>query len=162
MKIKILALNALIALGCVGLLNAAADAAKTLPPLILKGASETQTASFNSNRTTVDLYNRYQFIARGIDGGGNIEGMIKRLREYHNEDVRFWKEAAAKSFVEPQKPEKTGKGKQAKQAFEQAMKSYERRRSAAMKRYENQQAVATAYLTWLSDGVLPWIETLKK
>lgn len=162
MKFKIIAFSILIILGCVNPLNAAPDAAKRLPPLVLKGASETQIASFTTSNTTIDLYTRYQFLARTIDGGGDIEGAIKRLRESYQNDINFWKTEAAKPFVEPRKPEQNGKGKQAKQAFAQAMKSYERRRDAANIRYNNQQMIANAYVTWLSEGVQPWIETLKK
>lgn len=162
MKFKILAFSTLIILGCVSPLTAAIDAAKRLPPLILKGGSEAQIASFNSSNTTTDLYNRYLFLARSIDSGGDIEAVVKRLRENRQTDLKFWKEAAAKEFREPQKPKNNGKGKQAKQAFAQAMKAYERRLAAANERYQNQQAIANAYVTWLSDGVGPWIETLKK
>jgi hypothetical protein len=162
MKFKILAFSILVILGCVSPLNAAIDAVKRLPPMVLKGGSEAQIVSFNSSNTTTDLYNRYVFLARAADGGGDIEAAVKRLRENHQADLKFWKESAAKEFMEPKKPKNNGKGKQAKQAFAQVMKAYERRLEAATERYQNQQAIANAYVTWLSDGVGPWIETLKK
>lgn len=119
-------------------------------------------ASFNSSNTTTDLYNRYVFLARSIDGGGDVEAMVKRLRANYQNDLQSWKESAAKEFVEPRKPENKGKGKNAKRAFAQTMKAYERRLEAATERYQNQQAIAKAYVDWLTDGVGPWIETLKK
>lgn len=161
MKIKTFVCGMLFIFGGFGLLNAKIDAVKTLPPLTLKAGSEAQIASFKNNRITIDLHNRYKFLAGGIGGGGDITAFVKRLREYQKADAAYWADMAAKELVEPKKPENKGKGKQAKQAFAQAMKSYERRLAAANERHTNQQAVANAYLTWLSDGVLPWIETLK-
>ena len=161
MKIRPIISGLCLLLVCFNIAYAGIDAVKKLPPLTLKGGTTEEIESFKNSRTTVDLFNRYQFLARGIEGGGNFESYIKKLREFSKEDTKKWNEEMARPMIEPKEPPpNTSRSRQAKQAYAQAMKAYERRKENALRLHEKRQAVAKAYLDWLSGGIDPWIDSM--
>ena len=162
MKIRTSLGALLLALTCFSSLSAAGDAAKTLPPLVLKSSFTTEVENFKKSTVTTDLFKRYEFIARAIDGGGDFDASIKRLRDNQKADLAYWSDQATKEFKEPKEPKKPKAGdKDALKAYAPLKKAYDKKRADAALRFENQKAIANAYSTWLSEGVLPWINGLK-
>lgn len=162
MKTPKIIVGLLLLFACLNPLSAAGDAVKTLPPLVLKSSFLKDVENFKKSQVTLDLFKRYEFIARSIDGGGDFDAAIKRLREQQKTDVSYWVDLATKEFKEPKEPKKPKSGdKDAKKAYDLAKKAYDKKRAKALEIFSTQKAAADAYSTWLSDGVLPWINGLK-
>ena len=162
MKTPKIIIGLLLTLSSLNWLSAAGDAAKTLPPLVLKSSFTTEVENFKKSTVTTDLFKRYEFIARAIDGGGDFDASIKRLRDNQKADFAYWSDLATKEFKEPKEPKKPqASDKDGQKAYAVAKKAYDKKRADASLRFENQKAIANAYSTWLSEGVLPWINGLK-
>lgn len=163
MKLPQLLAGLLLAACCLNPLSAApGEAAKTLPPLVLKSSFKSEVENFQKSTVTTELFKRYEFVARAIDGGGDFASSVQRLRTYQKEDLAKWADLATQEFKEPKPPkEPKGGDKNAKKAYDTAKKAYDKKLAAASMRFENQKAVATAYATWLKEDIGTWINGLK-
>ena len=162
MKIRILLGCLFLFAGSFSGLSAVGEAVKTLPPLVMKSSFLKDVENFKKSNVTTDLFKRYEFIARSIDGGGDFNAAVKRLREQQKADASYWVDLATKEFKEPKEPKKPKSGdKDAQKSYKALKAAYDKKRANALEIFETQKSIANAYSTWLSDQVLPWIDGLK-